>query len=183
MASRAYPKRPSLTQRGLLVLESLLCMKFPAPPDVSHDADLLEPDGVRTLRERQIDAMTSAACVSCHQLMDPLGFAFSHFDAVGRYQSTELGLPIDASGAFGSGGDCHQFLNHAELSALLAQHPPVQACFVRQLQRFFQQPAQIAGDACTTRDAIDAFAQSGFDVYHAVRALVTAPMMFVRQSE
>jgi Protein of unknown function (DUF1585)/Protein of unknown function (DUF1588) len=34
-------------------------------------------------------------CATCHASMDPLGFAFEHFDAVGRWRDDEGGLPIE----------------------------------------------------------------------------------------
>jgi hypothetical protein len=34
-------------------------------------------------------------CASCHAQMDPIGFAFEQFDAIGRYRETEGGLPIE----------------------------------------------------------------------------------------
>ena len=41
----------------------------------------------------------NTSCSSCHQRIDPLGFALENFDAVGRWRdSYRSGLPIDASG-------------------------------------------------------------------------------------
>ena len=42
-------------------------------------------------------------CASCHAKMDPLGFAFEHFDAVGRYREKDGDEPIDAAGVFETG--------------------------------------------------------------------------------
>src|SRR5690606_492848 len=37
------------------------------------------------------------ACLSCHSLMDPFGFAMEPFDAIGRLRATDNGRPIDAA--------------------------------------------------------------------------------------
>ena len=37
-------------------------------------------------------------CASCHQRMDPLGFALENFDAVGKWRTASDGAPIDAVG-------------------------------------------------------------------------------------
>ena len=37
-------------------------------------------------------------CVPCHDLIDPIGFGFEHYDHLGRWRDTEDGHPIDASG-------------------------------------------------------------------------------------
>ena len=45
----------------------------------------------------------NAACASCHNLIDPPGFALENFDAVGRWRATEEGQPVDASGGLPDG--------------------------------------------------------------------------------
>ena len=36
-------------------------------------------------------------CASCHQLIDPFGFALENFDLVGRWRDVDAGEPIDAT--------------------------------------------------------------------------------------
>jgi hypothetical protein len=45
----------------------------------------------------------NAVCASCHRRMDPLGFAFENFDAVGAWRDKESGAPVDASGELPDG--------------------------------------------------------------------------------
>ena len=40
----------------------------------------------------------SAACSSCHRVIDPLGLALEHFDVTGNYRIKDNGQPIDAAG-------------------------------------------------------------------------------------
>ena len=40
---------------------------------------------------------------ACHSRMDPLGFALEHYDAIGRYRTTDAKQPIDASGLLSDG--------------------------------------------------------------------------------
>jgi hypothetical protein len=42
-------------------------------------------------------------CASCHQRMDPIGFAFENFDAVGAWREKEAGDPVDVSGVLPDG--------------------------------------------------------------------------------
>ena len=53
-----------------------------------------------TTRERVSLQTKPQACQTCHATINPLGFAFENFDAVGRYRTTEQGKPIDASGFY-----------------------------------------------------------------------------------
>ena len=55
------------------------------------------------VRERLAQHRANAACASCHNAMDPVGFALEQFDAVGRWRTLEEGQPVDASGGLPDG--------------------------------------------------------------------------------
>ena len=83
--------------RGKLVRERLLCQPLAAPPA----GLVLQPPGLdptKTARERYSEHSANAYCNTCHRLMDPIGFAFEHFDGIGRYRANNNGHPIDVSG-------------------------------------------------------------------------------------
>ena len=43
-------------------------------------------------------------CAVCHSVIDPVGFALEHFDAVGAWRDkTRDGLEIDSAGVLGDG--------------------------------------------------------------------------------
>ena len=42
-------------------------------------------------------------CAACHAQLDPLGFAFENFNAIGGWRTIDGGSAIDASGAFPDG--------------------------------------------------------------------------------
>jgi hypothetical protein len=48
-------------------------------------------DKVLTLRERLEAHRSDAQCASCHDKIDPLGFAFENYDAIGAWRDTEVG--------------------------------------------------------------------------------------------
>jgi hypothetical protein len=68
--------------------------------------------------------------------MDPLGFAFEHFDGAGNYRDDDRGHVIDASGTITLDGKPVQFRDAAELVNALASSPTAHACFVRQWLRY-----------------------------------------------
>src|SRR5439155_9386992 len=74
------------------------------------------------VRQRLLQHRASAACASCHNLMDPAGFALENFDAVGRWRSAEEGIAIDASGGLSDGS---QFTGVSGLEAALLKRPEV----------------------------------------------------------
>ena len=50
-----------------------------------------------SLRERMEQHRGNPVCASCHNLIDPLGFALEHYDAVGKWRETDEGADINAT--------------------------------------------------------------------------------------
>src|SRR5262249_7364044 len=55
-------------------------------------------------------------CASCHQRMDPIGFAFENYDAIGRWRDKDGQFDIDSSGVLPDG---KAFKGPRELNAIL----------------------------------------------------------------
>jgi hypothetical protein len=140
LASHAHSNQTSPVKRGLFVRTRLLCMEIGAPP--ANAAQLPELDANLTTRERFEQHAKDATCASCHASVDPLGFAFEHFDEAGAYRTEEAGKPIDATGtltyAEGWTGpvDGPGFASLPELGALLATSAQARRCFATQVLRF-----------------------------------------------
>jgi hypothetical protein len=94
--------RTSPVKRGKFVLDQVLNMPPPPPPD---DVPALEDQKQLkgTLRQIMEQHRANAVCASCHQRMDPIGFAFENFDAVGVWRDKEGGTAIDPSGVLPDG--------------------------------------------------------------------------------
>jgi mono/diheme cytochrome c family protein len=100
----SYATRTSPVIRGKWVLENILGTPPPPPlPDVPALQDNTVSANL-SVRERLAEHRSNAACASCHNLMDPVGFALENFDAVGRWRTVEEGKPIDNSGGLPDGG-------------------------------------------------------------------------------
>ena len=128
MTVTSYPNRTSVTMRGRWLLANLLGAPPPPPPP---DIPALKDAGVegqpRSLRERMEMHRKNPVCASCHQRMDPLGFALENFDALGKWRTVSDGAPIDPSASFPDGT---RFEGIAGLRTLLVSH---QEDFVRTL--------------------------------------------------
>lgn len=98
------PTRTSPVKRGKWVLENILGTPPPPPPpnvpDLQEKKDLAH---AQTLRERMELHRSDPACASCHARMDPIGFAFENFDAVGSWRNKDGNATIDSSGELVSG--------------------------------------------------------------------------------
>ncbi|HUF63517.1 MAG TPA: DUF1592 domain-containing protein [Verrucomicrobiales bacterium] len=99
----SYATRTSPVLRGKWILENLIGTP-PSPP--LPDVPALDENTVSAnlpVRERLAQHRANAACASCHEFIDPPGFALEHFDAVGRWRMLEEGQPVDASGGLPDG--------------------------------------------------------------------------------
>ena len=109
------PNRTSPVKRGKYVLENILgTPPPPPPPDVPSLSESGELTG--TLREQFVKHRQDPTCASCHKAMDPIGFAFENYDAIGRYRIKDNGILIDASGKLETG---ESFKNATELRQIL----------------------------------------------------------------
>jgi hypothetical protein len=107
-------------RRGKWVLEQLLGTPPPPPPPDVPSLEEKNQDGkALTMREQMAQHRDNAACAGCHKMMDPIGFAFENFDAVGRWRTTELDTPIDPSGVLYDGS---AFKGPVEFRQVLLDH-------------------------------------------------------------
>jgi hypothetical protein len=101
----SYSTRTSPVQRGKFVLDNLLGAPPPPPPpnvpDLKGAGEGGEPP--TTVRARMEAHRKNPVCASCHAQMDPIGFALEKFDAIGKWRTTEFGIPIDAAGVLPDG--------------------------------------------------------------------------------
>ena len=104
--------------RGVWVLENLLGMPPLPPPD---NVAAIEPDirGATTIREQLAKHRGVESCATCHQKIDPLGFALENFDPIGGWRRAAPGQrgEVDASGEWTG----HRFKDIVDLKKLLVQ--------------------------------------------------------------
>ena len=156
----AHQDRTSPTLRGRFVRERLLCQEVPDPPPTAV-TELPEPPvgQTMTIRQRLGQHAEDPACAGCHQMMDPIGFALEHFDAVGRFRETEYGLAIDASGEL----DEFSYNGALELSDAITLHPRLPLCLATQWFRFSEARIEAAADQSQLAALGDDLVLSGFN--------------------
>ncbi|MEI7688521.1 MAG: DUF1592 domain-containing protein, partial [Planctomycetota bacterium] len=103
----SMPARTSIPKRGAWVLERILGTPPPPPPamvpELEKQDDVKDKKAVLSLRKKLERHRVESACAGCHARMDPIGFAFENFDAIGRFRDRENNAPIDVSGELPGG--------------------------------------------------------------------------------
>ena len=116
----SYATRTSPVIRGHWILGNLLGTPPPPPPAAVPALKENTISDSLPMRARLAAHRANTACASCHNLMDPVGFALENFDAIGRWRTTEDGQPVDASGGLPDGS---KFTGVTGLEAGLLKHP------------------------------------------------------------
>jgi PAS domain-containing protein len=166
LALGAHASETSPTLRGKYIRERILCESIGAPPPNVVPV-LGEPDpNAPTMRDRLRAHATDASCAGCHDMMDPLGLALEHFDAVGRYRDKDQGHTLDTSGNL----DGRSFDGAAELGKLLRDDPRSAECLVRHAYRYALGHVESADEESQITALVGEFERSG----HALPALFRA---------
>ncbi len=129
LTATSAPNETNPVARGNWVLTKLLCAPPPPPPPDVPPPPEAAPNGT-TARARFEAHRNDPVCASCHRLMDPLGFGLEHYDAIGRYRTTDNGGKVDARGELPDGTT---FDGALELSAILAKDTAFGRCLARNL--------------------------------------------------
>jgi mono/diheme cytochrome c family protein len=164
MAGFAYTASSSPIHRGVFVARSVLGRALRPPPEAVAPlpADLHKD---LTTRQRVMLQTKAEACQSCHRMINPLGFAFENFDAVGRFRSIEQGRPIDSTGVYQTRtGDMVKFTSVRDLANFLSGSEETHEAVVEQLFHYLvKQPIRAFGTD-TMSNLEKSFAKNDFNM-------------------
>jgi hypothetical protein len=157
--------------RGGYVVIKLMCRSIALPTDPAILSQVKPPDPYsgKTARERFSAHSQQAVCATCHQFMDPVGFALENFDAVGLYRTSErttisgttYDTPIDASGMIPGVGS---WTGPFDMIRTLASSEEVQNCFASHWMKFAYGRMLESADACNKQSLQTAFKASGYNI-------------------
>jgi cytochrome c553 len=181
MAAFADTVESSPIHRGVFLARGVLGRSLRPPPEAFAPlAPDLHPD--LTTRERVTLQTKSSKCMTCHAVINPLGFALERFDAVGRYREVDRDKPIDDSGSYQTGaGKTVELSGARQLAEFVARSDEGRAAFAEQLfHHLVQQPAGAYGPT-TLEELKIAFASHDFNVRQlAVETMISS--VFARRT-
>jgi hypothetical protein len=168
----------SPTKRGVLVRERLLCQMLPPhPPSVPTTPPRNDPGLTR--REEYLREIENPACQGCHRLVDPVGFGFETFDALGRFRAAEDGRPVNATGELVSAGDAAgAFSGAIDLVRRLAISDEVRRCFARKwLEHALGRPLA-SEDEASVDQIVRAGGATGWNIKSVIVETLITPAFF-----
>jgi mono/diheme cytochrome c family protein len=139
--------------RGVWVSEAIFGRTPPPPPPNVEPLEPTPANKPKTTVRAQLEAhATNANCAACHAKIDPLGFAFDNYDALGRWRTEEVlksgqgaNPPVNASGVMADG---RKYRGPEEFKQLLVHDlDKFGEAFVEQLATFALRRAMTLDDA------------------------------------
>ena len=172
MTIHARSRQTDPVHRGVFVRERILCQALPAPPD-NVAIEIPEPSPGESTRDRFTRHSTDPACRGCHGLIDPLGFGFENYDAIGRWRDEENGAPIDARGDVRASLDSDgPFDGAVELAQRLSGSAEVSECMALHWFRYAAGREPTVFDDCSLAQINAEFSASGYDFDELMVAVV-----------
>jgi len=161
--------------RGVFLARGLLGRLLKPPPEAVTPLPVEVRPELST-RDRVTLQTAPTACVTCHALINPLGFTLENYDAIGRFRTLDRDLPVNAAGSYVSRtGESVKFNGSRELAEYLVSSPEVAQALTQQLFQHLVQQAPGAWGPETLPGLTDDFRASGYHLRRlAIRMAILA---------
>jgi hypothetical protein len=166
--------------RGVDISHRLLCSTLTPPPGTIPA--LPAPVQGQTTRERVTGHTGAGTCgEGCHSvIINPLGFAFENFDAIGQTRTMDNGKPVDTHDFYELATGLVEFAGAPELMGILAGSPEAHSCYARNLAEYALSRDMDEAD----RPLVNELAQTSMGATGSIKAMLLAtvqnPMFMVR---
>lgn len=179
------PLTPEPIYRGKMLRQRILCDVIAAPDMVPPFVPPDPATSTETRREALARHTAAPYCMGCHRYMNPLGFPFERYDALGRFRLTEGVHEIDSSGELirvspGSAPDV-AVADAIELAHVLATDRAVRECFVRSLFQYAYGRPPSPADTCEIERLSTGFEATEGDVIELVADMVGSAHFTMRR--
>ena len=179
----AFEYQPDAIHRGVFVAENILCLPLPSPVD---NVPPLPPEMENQTNRERVDSATGKGTCGegCHSnWINPLGFAFKGYDALGRVRTMDGDQPVDSSGEFLLDGEFRPFANGVELVSLMADSNQATDCYTKRWLSYLQGRALEPVDDAYVRHLRADSAPGEVPIKQLIAQIVTDPSFITRQAE
>jgi hypothetical protein len=130
--------------------------------------------GTKTMRERIEEHTKVEPCHSCHGVMiNPIGFAYEGFDAMGKERATDHGKPVNTADSYAFEDGVQSYGNAAELAQVLAARPQVHRCYAGNWLEYAYGRQKKSGDSLLV-DTVAKASLAGASTKQVIMQLVQA---------
>lgn len=178
--------------RAIYVMENFLGI-HPSPPPANVKIE--EPDvrSAKTIKEVLEAHRSDKTCASCHQTIDPFGFAFENFDPMGAWRDEYIvqdsetvtankpgraakpqRIPIDASASFLSGAEYKDIVGFRQLMQTRANQHRFVRCFVTRLLTYAN--GEEPHDYGEIEKIVEKSSQNGYRIIDTIAAVIDSPL-------
>ncbi|MCB9384198.1 MAG: DUF1588 domain-containing protein [Bryobacterales bacterium] len=173
LAVSSHPYRTSPVLRGAWVLDSILgAPPPPPPPDVPPLEENGDGSAPKSVRARLEQHRQNAVCASCHDRIDPIGFALENYDVIGAWRDQDGGAPIDAAGKLADGTNVD---GPAGLKkALLARRQDFLRNLTKRMLGYAVGRGLTPADACTVETIVERVDQADASAWMLIREIVSS---------
>lgn len=181
LAWKGTMTQPDTILRGVFVNRRILCQELGDPPPEAMGAKL----GDEKTNRQKVEALTGKGTCgeTCHgNFINPVGFGFERYGALGEYRTTDNGEPVDASATFPFEDGKVSYDGAAELSKAIAEQEQSHRCYARYWLEFLYGRDKKAQDGALIAD-VAAQSKEGATVEDVVVALVTSDAFLTRVPE
>ena len=172
--------------RGVWVSEAIFGRTPPPPPPNVEPLEPTPSTKPKATVRQQLEAHTThATCAACHQRIDPLGFAFDNFDAIGQWRTEErvtagkgANPPVSARGTLPDGREYDG--PEAFKRLLVADLDRFAEAFVEQLATFALRRVMTVDDTAALKTVAVAAGKGDYKLRTALEALVLSDLFLKR---
>jgi hypothetical protein len=169
--------------RGVWLSEAIFNKTPPSPP---ANVDPIEPNTPQspkaTIRQKLANHAQVPSCAACHKGIDPFGFAFDQYDAIGQWRTHESVAagtgedpPVDASGTLPDG---RAFQDAAQFKQLLvADRDKVAKAFIEHLCTYALRRVLTIDDQEDIQAIAQIAKQNDYRIRDIVRAVALSDLM------
>lgn len=174
LTSFSYHNNTSPIHRGVFLTRNIVGLSLKPPPEAIEFKDNHFPPNL-TMREKVTEMTSAKACMSCHSMINPLGFSLEHYDAIGRWRDKERNKPINDDGVLETdSGDRIEIKGPRDVAEYAANSPAAHEAFVRQLFHHTVKQPLLAYGPETSRQLEESFRHHGHNIRHLLIKMVMA---------
>lgn len=164
LSAFAYHNSTSPIHRGVFVTRNIVGRTLRPPPEAVAFKENEFPANL-TMREKITELTRDGACMSCHSVINPMGFALENYDAVGRWRTEDNNKPVDTTSDYrGTDGSALTVSNARDIADYAVNNRSAQRAFVDELFHHMIKQAPAAYGTDTLSKLTTSFVKNDYNI-------------------